>query len=169
MLDKLTSYVNSVNDWGGRIFCLIIYPLVGVVCYDVLNRYLLGQAVPWSFDMTWMLYAALTFLGGAYTFLHGGHAKVDILVSYLSERKQKIITIICYLIFFLPAFAALTYATYNMMVSAWTPPLDRSSASAWRPLLGPIRTVLFISILTMLIQGIVFFLNHVRDLLKGEK
>lgn len=167
MIDKILKFIENISEWSGNIFSWLIYALIFVVCYSVLSRYFLGRAIPWSFDMTWMLYAALTFLGGAYTFLHNAHAKVDILVSYLSERKQTIITVICYIVFFLPAFIALTYAAYNMTVSAWTPPLDRSAASAWRPLLGPIRTVMFVSFFLMLMQGITYLVKHIKDLLKG--
>jgi len=163
IVDKLTQIVDGISEWSGRIFSLLVYPLIAVVCLSVFYRYALTKSIPWSFDMTWMLYGALTFLGGAYTFKHGGHAKVDVLLSYLSEKKQKIVIIICYFIFFLPAFLGLTYSMYGALVRSIAS-MERSAASAWRPLLWPMRSIMLLSIGLMLIQGILYLVNHIREL-----
>lgn len=163
IIDKLTNFVDWVSEWSGRIFSLLVYPLIFVVCMSVFYRYALTKSIAWSFDMTWMLYGALTFLGGAYTFKHGGHAKVDVLLSYLSEKKQNVVTIICYFVFFMPAFIALTYSMYGALVRSLAS-MERSAASAWRPLMWPMRAVMLVSLGLMLVQGTLYLINHIRDL-----
>ena len=69
--------------------------------------------------------AILIAFASAYTFIEGGHVRVDLLYSRLSEKGKKISDLVCTLIFLLPSSVLLWWF-------AW--PLATNSMFAQRPL-----------------------------------
>ncbi len=167
-LKFLLGLISRFNERVGSYFaCWLIFPLILVITYDVIFRYFFNKTSIWGYDMAWMLYAAFVFLGGAYTHVHEGHVKVDIIYNLFSARVRALIDVICHLVFFFPAFIALTLTSYNLAYKAWIFS-ERSPYTNWQPHTGPIKTILVISILLMLFQGIVVFSTQLITLVKGE-
>jgi TRAP-type mannitol/chloroaromatic compound transport system permease small subunit len=52
-------------------------------------------------------------MAGAYTLSRGGHVRADVIYRFLKPRTQAAMDLVLYLIFFLPAVAALIYSGWN--------------------------------------------------------
>lgn len=67
--------------------CLVVMTLL--ILAQIISRFL-GTVIPSSEDFAGWLLSATIFFGLAYTFNSGGHIRVTILLSRLSEKKRRI-------------------------------------------------------------------------------
>jgi TRAP-type mannitol/chloroaromatic compound transport system permease small subunit len=114
-----------------------------------------------------MLYGALFMLGAHYTLLKGAHIRTDMLWEKFSPRKKGLIDAIAYIFFFFPAMALLFYASVD---EAWHSfkMWELSEQTAWRPVLWPFKTVVPLTALLLMIQGISELLKSLYAARTGE-
>lgn len=167
-LNRILSMFSSLNELTANIACWLCLPLIGVITYEVISRYIFLKPTGWSYDLTWMLYGAIIFLGAGYTHLTNSHVRVDVVYNRFPVRLRAFIEVICYCVLFFPITYTLVKYSYKLAYSAWVT-LERSPYALWRPLTGPIKTVMFIGLALLLLQGVVDFVSHVAVLLKGER
>jgi len=137
------------------VFAIIIFTLAEVTTRYVFNKPTIQLPV-----IVTMSGAALIILSSGYVHLHRGHVRVDIFYSRLSQRRKAILDIILTLLFFFPAVGLLTHAAGEWMWYAWASG-ERSRQTFWYPLMGPVRTVVFVGLALFMLQGAAQF---VRDL-----
>jgi len=168
----LTLYINfitKINDFLGKyVLCWLVYLLIGVLVIAVVMRYLFNSPVFWGTDMTWMLYSSFTFLGGAYALIHDYHVGVDLLYKRFPLRIQAMFFIFAYLVLFFPAFYFLSEYTLYFAINSYKGG-DTSPYGMWNPVVWPIKSVLFISMLLLLLQGLAKFFKHIIVLWTGKE
>jgi TRAP-type mannitol/chloroaromatic compound transport system permease small subunit len=102
-----------LSTWTGKAFAWLIMVLTLGVSYEVLVRYAFRAPTTWAFDFSYINYGAMFLLAGAYTLSRGGHVRADVLYRFFSPRKQATFDLVLFVIFFLPAVAALIYSGWN--------------------------------------------------------
>lgn len=167
ILRILLDRIDSISEWSGRIVCWLILLLIFAITYDVGLRYLFSAPTAWSYDLSYMLGGSFMVLGGAYTLLHKGHVRVDIVYSRLSPRAQTILdTILTFFIFF-PFMSVLLYYSIDFAVHSVVIN-EVSSISVWAPAMWPFRWALVIAISLFLLQGICWFIRNVSSSIGGK-
>ncbi|MCE8005402.1 TRAP transporter small permease subunit, partial [Billgrantia ethanolica] len=79
-----------------------------------------GRPSDWAFDITKMLFGAHFMLMAAYGLRHHAHVEVDVLKRLLSRRKQALLEILGYLIFFVPFIYMLTTLGWSFFLRSWS-------------------------------------------------
>lgn len=156
-IDKFTETVGTLVSW-------LSVPLVGVVVWEVISRYVFNAPTVFAFDLTYMFYGALFMLGAGPALLKGAHVRTDFFWDKFPPQRQGRIDAISYLLFFFPSFGLLMAvgfqeAFYSMSIN------EISDQTPWRPLLWPFKFVLPLACLIMLIQGVSEFL---KSLIKAQ-
>lgn len=166
MLKKFVRAVDAFNEFVGKYVALLILPLVFVVVYEVVARKVFHAPTIWAFEMTVYFYGMHFMLGAAYTLLYDRHVRIDILFSKLPPKVQLWISLITFILVFVPFVGGLTYAAVQYAAHAWA--VNEHSWSAWKPPLYPYKTVMPVALIMLLAQG---FARFIRDLyrLKGEE
>jgi len=164
-MKKIARVINAANDTMGRLFSLLILPLIFVVMYEVIARKIFHAPTSWGFELTIYIYGTHFMLGMAYTLLLDRHVRIDVIVMQLSEKIQLWLRIITFVIIFIPFVGALTYAAIVFAGESWA--ILELSSTAWKPPIYPFKTIMPIAMLLLLAQGIA---NFIRDIykLKGE-
>ncbi|MDR2089211.1 MAG: TRAP transporter small permease subunit [Clostridiales Family XIII bacterium] len=164
MFTKLETGITKANSFLAKdLASWIIYPMIFVIVYEVLSRYLFSRSTFFSYDLTWMFYSSFALLGGAYTLAVDGHVKADVLYNMFPQRVKNIVNVVCYIIFFLPAMIGLLYSSYSSMIKSILY-RETSTFSNWGPSVIPVKIVLFVSILALLMQGLVIFAQNIKQL-----
>ena len=155
MIDKLI-------DKQGELTSFLIYPLVLIVLFEVLMRYLFNAPTIWGFEATAFAYGLHYMFGISYTERHSGHVKVDILTARLSEKTQAILGILTYSFIFLPVFSFMMVGAYEF---AHTSIVDRElNSTSWAPPIYPFKALMALCFLFLLLQGLATLLKHIRTL-----
>lgn len=153
IIQRLIGLIDSLSEWSGKIFCLLIIPLTAGTVYDVFMRYVLKSPTKWAYEMTWMEYGAMFMLGGAYTLLHNGHIRVDIFWKNLSPRARAIFDSLMYLLLFFPLFYVLIRYSVSFAANSWAD-LETSYLSYWQPPVYPIKTLMAVGLILFAIQAV---------------
>jgi TRAP-type mannitol/chloroaromatic compound transport system permease small subunit len=102
---------------------------------------------------------------GAYTLQVGRHISVDIIVERFSKRTRAILDILLYLVFFFPFMIVLLVESTAFARESWK--ILETSFSVFAPPIYPIKTVIPITALLLLLQGICLFYRKFIFVVKG--
>lgn len=159
--------IDWVSHWVGRIICWLLVPLCLAMVYEVIARKFFVAPTMWAYDMSRMLYGALFTLGAGYALYRGIHIRADFIYRNWSERTQGTIDATLYLVFYFPGLLIFLWSSIDY---AWTSiiRMERGMDTAWMPYMGPIKSVLPISIVLLLMQGVSEFLKSYYAATRGR-
>jgi TRAP-type mannitol/chloroaromatic compound transport system permease small subunit len=113
MVNRLIYGIDQLSRMVGHAFAWCIIILSFGTCYEVFVRYVLDNPTSWAFDMSYLMYGGLFFMGGAYTLSRNGHVRGDFIYRMWPPRGQAIIELTLYILFFYPGVLALMYAGWS--------------------------------------------------------
>jgi TRAP-type mannitol/chloroaromatic compound transport system permease small subunit len=159
--------IEAISKWTGVVVAWLIIPMTVAVTWEVVARHFFRAPTIWAFDVTYMLYGTHFMIGTAYTLMRVGHVRTDMLYQNWSLRRQMIIDAIGYFFFFFPAMILLLYFGWQEASHAWSIG-ETSDASPWRPIVYPFKTVIPVTALLLLIQGVGELLKNIYALRTGH-
>jgi TRAP-type mannitol/chloroaromatic compound transport system permease small subunit len=146
MIDKFTDVTGTWVAW-------LNVPLVLVVAYEVFARYLFHAPTIWSFDMTYMFYGTIFMLGAAFALHKGAHIRTDFFYEKWSVKTKGIIDATSYIVFFFPSIFMLLVISGGEAWYSWEIK-ETSEQTPWRPILWPYKSVVPLTCIFLLIQGV---------------
>ncbi|MBW1735483.1 MAG: TRAP transporter small permease subunit [Deltaproteobacteria bacterium] len=158
-MTAVLAFVDSLNDWVGRVLCFGILPMFLLVLIEVFRRYVLNDPTVWANELTQFLFGIYVILSGGHILRWGGHVNVDIVFGRLGPRKQAVLDICTCFLFFLFSGMMLLYGGSLAWesLSIW-----EHSESAWNPPIYPVKMMVPIGAFLLLLQG---FAKLIRDIL----
>lgn len=166
-MKKIVGFIESMTEWTGRIFSWALALLSAIVVIEVVLRYFFNSPTIYNFELTIMIYALHFMIVAAFALLHGSHVSIDVIYNLFSERKRLILDIVGYVLFFFPFTIMVLYQGTKFAVTSWSQ--WERSWSVWAPPLYPIKTVLPVTMLLLILQGIAIFIRKLHILLRGEE
>ena len=156
-----------VGELSGKIFMLMIFPLIGGSTYEVIARYVFNAPTKWAYDTSYMLYGSHFMLGAAYCLYKGGHIRTDVFYENLSVRWQGWIDAVLYIFFFFPGMSLFFWYGSMEAIHSWRI-MEESVVSPWRPPLYPFKTVIPVASALLIIQGISELLKSLYAGIRGR-
>jgi TRAP-type mannitol/chloroaromatic compound transport system permease small subunit len=152
-LIRIVRAIDWFTDITGYCVSWLNIPLVLAVAYEVIARYAFGAPTIWSFDVTYMLYGTIFMLGAAYALHKGAHIRTDFFYEKWSVKTRGMVDSISYVVFFFPSLIMLLAASANEAWYAFTIH-ETSEQTPWRPILWPYKSVVPLTCVLLLIQGV---------------
>lgn len=162
----LIGWAESLSEFSGKWVAYLILPLTLVVLYEVFMRKVLGAPTSWAHETMVYLYGAHFMLGMAYTLMYDRHVRIDIIVLQMPPRVQAWLRVLTFMGIFLPFIGVLSVAAIGYAVESWV--RWEHSWSAWKPPLYPYKTIMPVSLLLLLLQGVACYLKDLKRL-RGEE
>jgi len=159
--------IERLSNWSGTVTAWLIIPMTIAVTWEVVARHFFRAPTIWAFDVTYMLYGTHFMLGTAYTLMRVGHVRTDMLYQGWSVRRQHTIDAIGYFFFFFPAMIFFFYFGWQEASHSWSI-RETSDASPWRPIVYPFKTVIPLTALLLLVQGIAELLKSLYAIRTGR-
>ncbi len=72
---------------------LLVFVLVAVF-YEIINRYLFGRAILWTYEVVEFTLLYITFLATAWLLREEAHVKIDLVLQKMKPKTQAILNII---------------------------------------------------------------------------
>src|SRR6056300_515141 len=164
----ITGAIDVLNDWAGKLLCLLMVPLIGVVVFEVISRNAFGIMASYGWDDTARalglgptlfaydisrMIAGVLFMGAAgYGLMRGVHIRADFLYRNWSGKTQATVDALLYLAFFLPSMALFTWISTDFFIVAYTTG-ETAFDSTWSPVLWPARIAMPIGGALLFLQG----------------
>jgi TRAP-type mannitol/chloroaromatic compound transport system permease small subunit len=166
-MNGFISAVDQFNSWVGKTFAWCIVALTIVVCYEVVSRYIFGAPTEWAFDYSWMLYGTLFMMAGAYTLARNGHVRGDFLYRQWPPRRQAMVDLALYVVFFFPGILSLVYAGWKFAHFSWLIN-ERSPFSPGGPVVWPVKMLIPLTGVLMTLQGVAECMRCILCLREGD-
>ncbi|MGB1425643.1 MAG: TRAP transporter large permease subunit, partial [Paracoccaceae bacterium] len=164
----ITGWIDLINDWAGKILCLLMIPLIGVVVIEVFSRNAFGimasngwddtaralglGPTQFAYDISRMISGVL-FMGAAgYGLMRGVHIRADFLYRNWSNKTQATVDALLYMAFFIPSMLFFTIIAAQYWEVAYRTG-ETAFDSPWEPLLWPARLAMPIGGLLLFLQG----------------
>ncbi|SFU80503.1 TRAP transporter small permease subunit [Halomonas korlensis] len=161
-MNAIAKAIDSLNEGFGRLIAPLLAVITLIVIYDIAMRFLIGRPSDWAFDVTKMLFGAHFMLMAAYGLRHHAHVEVDVLKRLLSRRKQAVLDILGYLIFFIPFI-------WMLIIYGWA--FFERSFSRGETTYGmvaipvyPVKSVIVIAAVLILLQAVAIVIRAIQQL-----
>ena len=166
-MKKILSFIDSINEWTGRLFSWVIAVLLILVVLEVIFRRFFHSPIIWHIEVTVQLYAFNFLIVAAFTLLHKAHVSIDILYAKFSKRTKAILDVITYSIFFFPFLFVLLHQGIKYAAKSWAI-YERTWGVSNLPLY-PIKTVIPLMAFLVLLQGVAIFVRQIHTAIKGRE
>lgn len=112
MLNTIEMIINFILDATGKIATLLLIALVGVIAFNVINRYAFNASSIALEELSWHLYSSIFLLGISYAVRTASHVRVDLVYDARPFKTKAIIDFVgtCFLL--LPFAAIMMYFGY---------------------------------------------------------
>jgi len=156
-----------VGELSGKIFMLMIFPLIGGSTYEVIARYVFNAPTKWAYDTSYMLYGSHFMLGATYCLYKKGHIRTDVFYEKFSVRWQGWIDSGLYIFFFFPGMILFFWFSSIEALHSWRI-MEESVVSPWRPPLYPFKTVIPVASVLLMVQGFSELLKSLYAGIRGR-
>lgn len=146
-------FADRLSAWFGKIFGWLILLMTFGVSYEVVVRYVFNSPTPWSLDVSFITYGTLFMMGGAYTLSRNGHVRGDFIYRTWAPRRQAVVDLALYILFFFPGITALILTGWKYSSRSW----GYGEVSVNSPAGIPIyqfKSVMVVAGILLFIQGI---------------
>ena len=166
-MNRLLLLVDEISTWVGKTagWCIVI--LTFTTSYEVFMRYLFLAPTEWAFDASYMLYGTLFMLAGAYALSRNGHVRGDFIYRAWAPRRQAMMDLVLYFLFFFPGMLAFIYAGFSFAELSRRMN-EHSSASPNGPIVWPFKWLIPIVGCLMVLQGLVEVIRCIIAIRTGE-
>jgi len=159
--------IDSISEWVGKTASWLSVPLILVITYEVVMRYVFVRPSLWPFEVSVMLGASMYILAFSYVHRHGAHVRADTIYLKLSPRGRAAIDVFGGLFVFFPLIFLLVDISWNWMWRAWVTG-ELMALTGWYPPAAPLRTVVMMGFAFFALQGIAVFVRDLHLLIKGK-
>ena len=125
----ITATIDIINEWAGRIICLLLIPLIFVMTFEVVSRTLFGMLTGWgmnsvavslglgptlwAYDISRMTGGFIFMFAAGYALMRGVHIRADFLYRNWSPKTQATVDAVLYLAFYFPAMLLFTWTAFD--------------------------------------------------------
>lgn len=156
---------------GGYLFAAGIVIAAVMLLMEVFLRYVLNKPTIWAHETSTFLCAIAFLYGGLFCVARDSHIRVVMIYDALPPAARKVFDVVISVTSAI-ASAFFAYAAWLMVTkSVWTPGgevrLERSG-SAWNPAMPAyLKIALFVMMIIMCLQFVIFTVNYFKKLGKG--
>jgi TRAP-type mannitol/chloroaromatic compound transport system permease small subunit len=169
--EKIARTIDWINHKVGLILAMVIFPILFIMLYEVVSRYIFDSPTSWAWRVNTLLFSGSLILGGGYVHLRRGHVSIDLITERLTPFKAKIlyfVTFPAFLIFMI----VIIWQGWRMAYSSVA--IREQALGFFRPPLYYNKIAFVIAGVLLLLQGIAVSIHiarastHTRDLTKSE-
>lgn len=161
-MQPITRFIDVLVEFTGQTSAYLILPLIGMISYEVIARYVFNAPTVWAFELSTFVYGIHFILGLAYAHKHNSHVSIDVFEVKLPRKPRTWLRIITNLTFFLPIIGLLAYGTVMYAATSWE--VRELSWSSWQPKIYPYKTLMAVGFILFFLQGISKLIGDIRSL-----
>ncbi len=162
----LVNSIDRMNRFVGGYVGYLLFPMIFMVCWELISRKFFNKPTPWAMEMTWMIFAVYIIWSGGPSLLAKAQVRMDSLYNKWKPRTQACIdmaTFVCGLLF----CAALTYKAFDNAFASWNV-REMSNTPFGQPLYH-LRMVVAVGTVFLLLQTISDFIRNLWLVITGEE
>ena len=165
-LKRVLQFIDRVNERIGIVSSYLIIAVTLALVFEVVMRYLFNAPTIWAHEMTQFLYGAHFILAGAYCLLQKSHVSIDVIYAHFNTRTKAIVDMFTSVALFM---LCLTLLWFGWRMAFDSIRIMEHSRSLWNPPVYPIKTLVPLTAVLLLLQGIATFIRNLATAITGSK
>jgi len=149
--------IDSLSGWSGKVVSLLIFPVIVVIIYEVVMRYVFDAPTLWAHESSQLMYGFYGIMGGAYCLQQKSHVNVELLYARFSLRGRAFLDILTSPLFFM---FCVVFILEGLGIGLRSLNMLEHSSSAWAPPVWPCKLAIPLGALLLMLQGLA---KSVRD------
>jgi len=168
---RFAGVVDGLNRWIGLVVMYGIFVLMAILLWSSISKTFFVPSL-WTLEMAQFAMVAYYMLGGPYSVLVGANVRMDLFYGDWSLRRKATVDVftVFFLIFYLVVLLQGGLSSTAYSLGYWgDEPLNfflglitgaeevgrmERSATAWRPVIWPIKAVMIFGLSLMLLQAV---------------
>lgn len=159
-------FVNSLNDRVGKGFSFFIYPMILILVYEVVMRYVFNSPTIWAHETSEFFYGAHFLVGGAFALRWAAHVRIDVIHKYFPPRTRAIVDLLTWAVFYTMCGVLLWHA---VGVATDSVKLMEYSDSVWGPPVWPVKLTIPLAAALILLQGLTKTIKDAYTAITGRE
>lgn len=161
---KFVSVVDAVNYRLGRVMMYFIFVMIGILLWSSISKTFFLPSL-WTLELAQFSMMAYFLLGGPYALQMGANVRMDLIYGGWSVRKKAWVDSFT-VIFMLIYLGVLLYGGLDSLL--YSVEYNERSASAWRPYMWPIKSLMCLGALLMLLQALAELVKDIARIRRVE-
>jgi len=159
--------LEAFNEYLGRLIAWLTLGTVLMCFAVVVMRYAFNTGVIWMQESYVWMHAIVFLAGAGFTFVHGGHVRVDIFYATMSERRKAAVDLFGTLVFLAPWIYVVATRGYSFIIRSWRigEPSPQPGGIEYLYLL---KTVIWVFCAVIALQGLAVLLRSLETLITGH-
>ena len=150
--------IDAFSEIIAKTVIWLVLITMSTTVYDAVMRYFFDAPTVWAYELGGLLLAPFWLLGGGYVLLQNAHVRMDVFYRRLPPRKQAIMDLVTYTLFFFYCSLILIYGWDYFWLSFTR---QDHSRTLWKPVLWPFKAFIPAGAGLILLAGIA---KYIRDL-----
>lgn len=163
----MLQFIEKLNIWVGKSVAWLTTALVGLVCFDVIRRYLLRDSSAWIMELEWHLFAIIFLLGAAYTLQEDKHVRVDLFYEKFTSRDKAKVNFWGSVVFLIPWCLVLSWVSLKYAMNSFAI-LEGSPDPGGLPARYIIKFCIPLGMTLLLLQAVVIAIRSWHQMKKSD-
>ena len=164
-IQKLLIGIDSLSENVGKLFSLIVIPIIVLEAGESLLRYIFQSPTDWTWELAAMLFGALFMMGGAWVLKENNHVRTDVFYNKLSRKWKAYFDIFFFTTIFLTFAIVMVWKMGGNAI--YSVSIRETTFSMWAPPLYPLKVIFAVAYILLLLQGVAKILRELVYLVKG--
>ena len=167
-LTRILDILNSINKGVGGAATFIIYPLMLIIAYEVVMRYVFNSPTSWAHDLSRQVFGIYIVLLGGFVMLHSKHVTMDLLWKRLPRRAAAALDLFSHLFGFV-FLSLLLWRGTQVAIRAVLTMEQSANPSNITIYIFPLRILVVVGASLFALQLIIMYINNVRTVLGKQQ
>ncbi len=169
---KIANIIDRISQWCGKLTYGLVLLMISLGVWNVIGRYvgkIVGENLTSNslLELQWYIFDLIFFLGAAYTLQTDNHVRVDVFYKDFSPRLKAIVNILGVVFFLIPFCGIIIYFSWQYVMNSWS--IREISGDDGGLPRYPIKTMIIISPILLILQGIAEVIKNTAFLLNTSK
>jgi len=148
-MTKIFRSIDWVNSRFGNVIAYFNIVVVGIVCWEIVARYVFNAPTMWASEGMLMLSGSMYILAGGYAQLDKRHVRIDLIYCRLGEKGQAVCDALAYLFFLVYMYALIWHGALFAEESIM---LRETSGTPWDPIVYPVKAAVPVGAALLFLQ-----------------
>ncbi len=162
---KLLRGIDSLSENAGKLFSLLIIPIICLEAGESILRYGFERPTDWTWELASILFGALFMMGGAWVLKDNNHVRTDVFYNLLSRKWKAYFDIFFFTTIFFSFAAVMVWKMGGNAI--YSVSIQETTFSMWAPPIYPLKVICAIAYLLLLLQGMAKLIRDWVYVIKG--
>jgi len=165
-VSRVLKLIDNISHWSGEFLKYAVFFQIGLLCYEVLLRYVFNSPTTWAHETTKHVFGIYSVLMGAYLLRYGQHVRIDLIYGAMPKRVRAIFDVFTSLFIFFFLYLMLRYGIPQALESYR---LHEVPFMPFKPPFWPLKASIPLAAALAILQALANWIRQLKVAVTGKE